>query len=987
MTDETTTQPSGPGVKARNVTAVLGPTNTGKTHLAIERMLGHNTGLIGLPLRLLAREVYDRIIKKVNPSDVALITGEERIKPASPRYYVCTVEAMPRDVEVDFVAIDEVQLAADPERGHVFTDRLLHMRGEQETLLLGSATMRQAITDLLPGCNFITRPRLSKLTYAGQKKLTRLPRRAAVVAFSAAEVYEVAELLRRQRGGAAVVLGALSPRTRNAQVALYQNGDVDFLVATDAVGMGLNLDVDHVAFSGTRKFDGQRHRELTPSEIGQIAGRAGRHLNDGTFGVTGNAKPFDADLVNHLEAHEFDPVGKLQWRNRHLEFASLDHLLNSLKESPRNARLTRGRTADDLVTLENAARNDNVRQKAKAAAALHLLWDVCQIPDYRKISMTDHTDLVLTLFNFLVSDEGQIPEDWFAEQVARSSRTDGDIDTLSTRISHIRTWTFVANRAEWLKDPTHWQERTREIEDNLSDAMHERLTQRFVDERTSVLMKRLRDDEELTAEIANDGSINVEDHYVGRLLGFQFTPDTATGSLDGKAARNAAARVLSKELSMRARRLSAAKSEDIKLSRQGTIIWREEQVARLTKGEDPLKPGVQILADEHLGGPDREKIQARLEKWIADEIDERLKPLCLLARAEDVTGLARGLAFRLTENFGIIKREAVADEVRALDQTARSQLRKYGLRFGAFNLYFPQLLKPAASDLLLALWWLSQSDSNDVKEMPEPPRSGLTSVKRDPATPEAFYHTSGFHICGERAVRIDMLERLADMIRPLVSWRADEEKADMPPAGATGDGGFIIQPEMMSIMGCSAEETGTVLKALGFRLERRPIKNTQSAPSAETGEATKNAPSAEPDDKQSDHKVEQKAPVAASSDETATPSEPAANEDVSPQDPATVAAAEDAVVYEEIWRPRRRKSTAERQEQRKKGHRRKQAVAGKKGERSKPQGKNEKRRPANAKAGESKRKNKRAATVDPDSPFAALSSLKKRLEEEVQDQA
>ena len=459
--------------RIRHVTAVLGPTNTGKTHLAIERMLGHDSGMIGLPLRLLAREVYDKIAPRVGADKVALITGEEKIKPERARYWVATVEAMPRDVDVDFLAIDEIQLAADPERGHVFTDRLLHARGQKETLLLGAQTMREAIQDLIPGANFISRPRLSKLSYAGEKKITRLPQRTAVIAFSANDVYAIAELIRRQRGGTAVVLGALSPRTRNAQVALYQSGDVDFLVATDAIGMGLNLDVDHVAFSALRKFDGHSHRNLTPSELGQIAGRAGRHMNDGTFGVTGNADALDSDMIERLETHTFDQVRVLQWRNRDVDCGSLDRLRDSLRELPREPRLTRARMADDVMALETASSDREVLDYATSPAAVATLWDVCQIPDYRKISSQNHAELVGTIYKYLMSPDGRVPEDWFAKQVAFADRTDGDIDTLANRIAHIRTWTFVANRANWLADPGHWQGRTRAIEDSLSDALHD----------------------------------------------------------------------------------------------------------------------------------------------------------------------------------------------------------------------------------------------------------------------------------------------------------------------------------------------------------------------------------------------------------------------------------------------------------------------------------------------------------------------------------
>lgn len=912
--------------RIRNVTAVLGPTNTGKTHLAIERMLGHETGMIGLPLRLLAREVYDKIAARIGADKVALITGEEKIKPERARYWVSTVEAMPREVDVDFLAIDEIQLAADPERGHVFTDRLLHARGRQETLLLGAQTMRDAIADLIPGANFISRPRLSRLSYAGEKKITRLPGRTAVVAFSANEVYAIAELIRRQRGGTAVVLGALSPRTRNAQVELYQSGDVDFLVATDAIGMGLNLDVDHVAFSAVRKFDGHSFRNLTPGEIGQIAGRAGRHMNDGTFGVTGNCEPFDSDLVERLETHTFDNVRVLQWRNRSLNFGSLDRLRDSLREIPNAPRLARARMADDVIALETLANDREIARLASGTAAVARLWEVCQIPDYRKISSQNHAELVGTLYGHLMGPEGRVPEDWFAKQVAFADRTDGDIDTLANRIAHIRTWTFVSNRADWLRDPQHWQGRTREIEDALSDALHACLTQRFVDSRTSALMKGLRDKEELTAEIGEDGAIRVENHYVGRLTGFRFSPETQADGIHGRATRNAAAQVLSRELAMRARRVAAAKSDAFRLTRGARVLWRDEEIAKFEAADDPLKPLVSIIADEHLSGPDREKVQARLEAWRDEIIAERLKPLVEIAKAEDIAGLARGIAFRLTESFGMLKRELVADMMKHLDQQARAELRRYGVRFGAFNIFFPSLLKPAPAELAATLWALKHAPAQGLSldTLPEMPRAGLTSAAAQPDVPEALYRAHGFHVCGPRTVRIDILERLADLIRPLLAWRANPDNPTAPPKGATGDGGFVVTPEMMSILGCSPDELSNVLKVLGFRLDRKtvprpaePAKVEAAAtpgepatpPAADAaGEATADAPA--PQDTHAAGSAEPAA-VEASADRAAATTAEAPGE-TSPQTDAGAATETDAsassepdTVVIEIWRPRR----------------------------------------------------------------------------------
>jgi ATP-dependent RNA helicase SUPV3L1/SUV3 len=509
-------------LSGRDVTAVLGPTNTGKTHLAIERMVAHESGVIGLPLRLLAREVYGRVVEKVGSSKVALITGEEKIVPPGARYSVCTVEAMPRETDAAFVAIDEVQLAGDLERGHIFTDRILHLRGRQETLLLGAATMRGILEKLLRGISVVTRPRMSHLAYAGSKKITRLPRRSAIVAFSSEEVYAIAELIRRQRGGAAVVLGALSPRTRNAQVELYQSGDVEYLVATDAIGMGLNLDVDHVGFAQTRKFDGFQFRDLTAAELGQIAGRAGRHVRDGTFGVTGQVDPLSDEMVERIEAHHFDPVKVLQWRSAAFDFASLDALKASIDKVPQVEGLTRALPAADAQALDNLSRDNDVLSLATSRERIGLLWDACALPDYRRIAPAQHADIIGQIFLDLVR-KGHVDEDYMAEQVRRADSTAGDIDTLSHRVAQIRTWTFVSHRPGWLADQTHWQEKTREIEDRLSDALHERLTKRFVDRRTSVLMRRLRENTMIEAEVNPSGDVLVEGHHVGELQGFRFT--------------------------------------------------------------------------------------------------------------------------------------------------------------------------------------------------------------------------------------------------------------------------------------------------------------------------------------------------------------------------------------------------------------------------------------------------------------------------------
>jgi ATP-dependent RNA helicase SUPV3L1/SUV3 len=811
----------GAGARGAGVTAVLGPTNTGKTHLAIERLLAHSSGIIGLPLRLLAREVYNKVAARAGADAVALVTGEEKIKPPNPRYWVSTVEAMPRDLDVAFLAIDEVQLGADLERGHVFTDRMLNRRGREETLVLGAHTVRPMVERLLPGAHVLTRPRLSQLSFAGEKKITRLPRRSAVVAFSAEEVYSIAELIRRQRGGAAVVLGALSPRTRNAQVALYQSGDVEYLVATDAIGMGLNLDVDHVAFASDRKFDGYQFRKLNPAELAQIAGRAGRATRNGTFGTTGRCPPFETELAQALESHSFEPIKVLQWRNTVLDFSSIGALQASLADTPKDSGLTRAPIAEDILVLEHAARDDDIRALATTRPAVERLWDVCQVPDYRKISPATHAELATTLYGFLMR-EGTIPTDWFARQVEQANRADGDIDTLSSRIAHIRTWTFAANRPDWLTDPEHWQGVTRAVEDQLSDALHERLTERFVDRRTSVLMRRLRENTVLETDISKSGEVVVEGHAIGRLDGFMFTPDASSAGSEAKALAGAAQKALAGEIDARATRLAHAADGQFVLATDGTIRWLGQPVGRLAAGEEALKPRLRIIADEHLTGAPRDAVQARLDLWLKSHIERLLEALFRLAAADDITGIARGVAFQLTEALGVLDRQRVADEVKGLDQPARATLRKYGVRFGAYHVYLPALLKPAPRVLATQLWALKHggSDAKALESIQQLAGSGRTSIAADASIAKPLYRIAGYRLCGERAVRVDILERLADLIRPALAWRAGAAAAK--PPGAIDGFGFTVTSGMMSLAGCSGEDFASVLRSLGYRMEKRP---------------------------------------------------------------------------------------------------------------------------------------------------------------------
>ncbi|WBO58938.1 helicase-related protein [Acidocella sp. MX-AZ03] len=638
------------------VKAVLGPTNTGKTHLAIERLLSHATGIIGFPLRLLARENYDRMVKAKGIKAVALITGEEKIVPPGARWFSCTVEAMPLDRKVEFLAVDEIQLCADPDRGHVFTDRLLHARGLVETMFLGADTIAPLMRRLVPGVEIETRPRLSQLSFAGAAKLSRLPPRSAIVAFSAAEVYAIAEAVRRRRGGCAVVMGRLSPRTRNAQVALYQDKEVDFLVATDAIGMGLNMDVNHVAFAGIRKFDGRQPRLLTPSEVAQIAGRAGRGMRDGTFGTTADCPPLSEEVAEQVESHEFEKLEQIFWRNSALDFASPQALLASLTLPSNRQGLVRGNEAADVQTLDALTRDGDIQRRAQGRAATRLLWEACQIPDFRKLATDTHVKLVAKVFTHLLAKE-HLPEDWVAREIENLDRLDGDIDTLMQRLTDVRVWAYITARADWMKDADTWAMRARAVEDRLSDTLHVKLMTRFVDKRAAHLTRRLEEAEaeELQAIVAPDGLVSVEGHEVGRIEGFLFHPDPATQGPEKKILLRAARRVLAQEMPRRILAAETAADEAISLSDDRHFVWDGVKIARLKKTEIFLKPGVEVLHSEFLDGLARERIRTRLATWLAAETEKRLG--ALLKAMENPPAPLRGIVHRLSESGGVLPPE------------------------------------------------------------------------------------------------------------------------------------------------------------------------------------------------------------------------------------------------------------------------------------------------------------------------------------------
>ena len=926
------------------IVAVLGPTNTGKTHYAIERMLAHRTGIIGLPLRLLAREVYDKIVTLRGPSVVALVTGEERIVPPRAKYWVCTVEAMPEGMGCDFLAVDEIQLCADPERGHVFTDRLLRARGLHETLFMGAETMRKAIAALVPSADFMHRERFSELSYCGQKKISRMPERSAIVSFSVDNVYGIAELLRRQKGGAAVVMGALSPRTRNAQVEMYQNGDVDYLVATDAIGMGLNLDVNHVAFSATSKFDGNRMRPLLPTELAQIAGRAGRHMNNGSFGVTGEAAPLQDELVEAITENRFAPLTKLYWRNSKLQFGSTKALISALEQHTSNEWLTRVRESCDLAALKALVQDAEIAARASDGASVALLWDVCRIPDFRSISNRQHAELLGVIYNYL-HEKGQIPQDWLARSINSLDNTKGDIDALSKRLAYIRTWTYVAQRKDWAHDHEHWREATRAVEDRLSDALHIALTQRFVDRRTSILMRRLKQKESLVADVNKDGEVTVEGQFVGRLEGFQFRQDASASPDEAKTLRSASLQALAPEFHLRADRMYNAPDTEIDFTEQGGLMWGSSAVGKLIAGPNALKPHVQAFVDVEAGPEVAEKVVRRLQHFIDRKISTLFEPLINMQRDESLMGMARGFAFQMIEGLGVLDRADVGEDVKSLDQEARSALRKHGIRFGQFTIFMPLLLKPAPTRLRLLLWSLASG----LQEFPEAPPPGLVTVPTDETKPAGYHLKSGYRAAGQRALRVDMAERLADMLR-------------------TQDtrGGFEATADMLSITGMTLEQFADLMQGLGYRAEkaeRIKVKAPAATPVAQ--EPASDADASGDGPSQAIETAPQDAPTAevSSADPVAAA---AAGTDATEADASKEAAAvEMEVYYTFAWGAKRVDRSADGP---RKGH--------------KARGKPKQDRGAKGKGGKSggnsgkaerfeARPPKRDKPIDPDNPFAA----------------
>jgi len=777
-----------------SIKALLGPTNTGKTHRAVRRMLGHRSGMIGLPLRLLAREVYDRVTAEVGEAKVALITGEERRIPERPRYWVCTTEAMPTDRTVDFVAIDEVQVAAHPERGHVFTDRILHARGARETWLLGAETIAPLLRALLPTLEIDTHPRLSRLRHAGHHRIVGLPPRTAVVAFSVAHVYELAERMRRIHGGTAVVLGALSPRTRNAQVALYQSGEVPVMVATDAIGMGLNMDVHHVAMAGASKFDGREHRDLRADELAQICGRAGRWKRDGTFGTTAGLDAFDPLLVEDLEHHRFSPLRQLWYRNSDLDFSDTTSLQDSLQAAPPRRFLRRIRRADDTDALAALMDHPEVRPLLGGRDSVRQLWRVCQVPDFRKAHFDAHSALLRSILVQLGQRKACLSDDWLSRRVDRLDRVDGDVELLMSRLAFIRTWTFVSHRADWLANPVHWQDRTRDIEDRLSDALHTRLTHRFVDKRTMVLVQGMAGGA-LQTTVASDGQVRAAGHELGRLVGLEFVLAPGTTPEGAKVARKAARAGLADELRARVQAVVEAPHEAFEVDPNGQICWERAPVGRLAKGVDLLHPQVKVRDFSLVGPGDRSRIGRRLEAWARDLATAVLGPLDA-DPPSDLSPAARGVLFQLREGLGVLPVRRAEEQLRALTNADRRRLSRLDVRLGSRFVYLAGRFTPAVLAARAALWgaWTR------TRPVPAVPGQAPASFPLPDDFPPGLRRALGYLHLGPRAVRVDQAERVAALLRR-----------------AARHGPFEAPEEVMAWLGCTREEVTEVVAALGFR--------------------------------------------------------------------------------------------------------------------------------------------------------------------------
>jgi len=784
------------------INAVLGPTNTGKTHLAIETMLSFDSGMIGFPLRLLAREVYDKIIKKIALDKVALITGEEKIIPNNAKYFLCTVESMPINKQLDFVAIDEIQMCADHERGHIFTDRLLNLRGNKLTMFMGSSTIKNIISRLNDDIEFFNKNRLSKLSYSGYKKISRINRKTAVIAFSAEEVYAIAELIRRQKGGAAVVMGSLSPKTRNAQVQLYQSGDVDFLVATDAIGMGINMDLDSVYFSNLKKFDGKKLRKLNLSEIGQIAGRAGRYLNDGSFGITGECKEINADEVDLLENHKFEEVKSIFWRNTNLNFNNPQALIKSLDEKPKENWLRKIHECEDEKALKYFINYKNFNNIELNKYTLSLLWECCQIPDFVKKTFGNHYQVIESVFRHLNSKKGKISDEFMRLQLIKLDKLEGNVDSLSNRIANVRTWSYVSNKNNWIENQDYWIEKTKLLEDKLSDRLHAELTKTFIDKRASILARGLKQDMEFNTKISKNNEVIIDEQFIGKIKGLKLELDLKKGALetDIKSLKKAARQTVSPELEKRIQII--IDTGLIKLNDDFKIYWDEYAIARLISGRDYLNPNLELIVDDMLEQNQKKKLDNYLKKWLKDKINTILKSLIDLKDLKEKNSSVKALAYQIYENNGVLKRDQVTNYLKNLEQNERKILRELGVKFGRYHVFLHKLIKPEAVSLRTLLWKNYHQKYFDLK----PPTYGLNFVDGKKMQNRYFMLLCGFERFENVYVRVDILERL--FVQIINSETINKKEIKMTS-------------EMLNLLGCSKDNFVKLLKNMNYTIQEK----------------------------------------------------------------------------------------------------------------------------------------------------------------------
>ena len=788
-------------MEKKTITAILGPTNTGKTFLAIETMLSFDSGMIGFPLRLLAREVYDKVIKKCHPSKVALITGEEKIIPSQAKYFLCTVESMPIDKKLDFVAIDEIQMCNDHERGHIFSDRLLNLRGEKQTMFMGSHTMKNILSNLNENIEFVNKERYSKLSYTGHKKISRIERKSAIIAFSTEEVYAIAELLRRQKGGCAIVMGSLSPKTRNSQVSLYQSGDVDYLVATDAIGMGINMDLDNVYFSNLKKFDGKKLRRLNLSEIGQIAGRAGRYMNDGSFGVTGEVENINPEDIEQIENHKFEEINTIFWRNSDLNFNNSKSLMLSLDEKPKKGWLRRIHECEDEKVLKFIINHENQILKNDNEKTLKLLWECCQIPDFVKKSYGKHLEIVKKVFEFLSKQNGRIPNKYFKEQLKPLDKIEGNVDSISNRIANVRIWSYVANKSNWVENNDYWIERTKNLEDKLSDRLHEELTKTFIDKRASVLAKGLKQDIEFKTEIINNKKVKINDQFIGNLNGLKLELDLKVDTLDAdiKSLKKASRQSVMPEILSRINQI--IDSQLIEIKEDFKIYWSNFPIAILLKGKDYLSPEIDLIIDDMIEVKDRMRLKVFLEKWIKDKIELELESLIKLKNLKDKNSEVRALSYNLYENNGVVKRDKVKIILNKLEQNERKILRDAGVKFGRYHIFLYKLFKPSSVSLRILLWKNFYQKYYDLS----PPVFGLNFFEGERNTNKEFMLLCGFEKFDKIFIRIDILERLFIMI-----FNSNKKNIENPKE-------IKLVPEMLNLLGCNKENFVKLLKLMSYK--------------------------------------------------------------------------------------------------------------------------------------------------------------------------